>query len=149
MVFSAHLNFMEFILFTCIQFRRQTETVLFFIYSWIHSLYILSCIPCLFKCTTPPSLIKIQNIFKISLCVCFVRVTVISLSHINLLISFHMALVPACILISHTLAPHSAVLLNMLFLDKLVPLLCLSPFISFLPPIQLLFHDLIFHCLRG
>lgn len=30
MVFSAHLNFMEFILFACIQFSRQTETVLFF-----------------------------------------------------------------------------------------------------------------------
>lgn len=81
---------------------------------------------------TPPTIIQIQNIFKISFCVCFVRVTVISLSHINLLISFQMALVPACRLISHTLAPHLALLLNMFFLDKLVPLLCVCPlFISF------------------
>ncbi len=35
---------------------------------------------------------------------------------------FHMALVPACCsLISHTLAPHLALLLNMLFLHKRVP----------------------------
>lgn len=38
---------------------------------------------------------------------------------------FHMALVPACSLISHTLAPHPDLLLNMLFLHKMVPLLSL------------------------
>lgn len=36
---------------------------------------------------------------------------------------FHMALVPACRFIPHTLAPHPALLLNMLFLHKMVPLL--------------------------
>jgi len=73
---------------------------------------------------TPPTIIQIQNIFKISFCL---FVTVISLSHITMLISFQMALVPACRLISHTLAPHLALLLNMFFLDKLVPLLCVCP----------------------
>ncbi len=49
---------------------------------------------------------------------------------------FHMALVPACCsLISHTLAPHLALLLNMLFLHKMVP-----PFFQFRRGLLVSFH---------
>lgn len=150
MVFSAYLNFMEFILFTCIQFSRQTETVLFFhllmnsfsLHFILHTMFVQVHYTAL-PYQNPK---YFQDLF---LCLFCEGDCNLPLPHQSADLFSHNT---SASLYSHL--PHIGTALGYsfkhAFLGQIGPLLCLSPFyLFFSPPIQLLFHDLIFNCLRG